>query len=72
MNQALRELYERNLITLKDAMVRSPNRDEFHQMLGTTRAADGGKGGSRRAARGGMISESEIETPHAKYSKDFE
>ena len=50
MNQALRELYERNLITLRDAMERSPNRDEFHQMLGTTRAADSGKGGSRRAA----------------------
>jgi twitching motility protein PilT len=50
MNQALRELYERNLITLKDAMERSPNRDEFQQMLGTTRAADPGKGGSRKAA----------------------
>jgi twitching motility protein PilT len=50
MNQALRELYERNLITLKDTMERSPNRDEFQQMLGTTRAADPGKGGSRKAA----------------------
>jgi len=36
MNQSLLSLYERGLITLSDAMGRSPNLDEFRQMLGET------------------------------------
>ncbi|RLB07674.1 MAG: type IV pili twitching motility protein PilT [Deltaproteobacteria bacterium] len=34
MNQSLLSLYERGLITLNDAMARSPNLEEFRQMLG--------------------------------------
>jgi twitching motility protein PilT len=34
MNQSLLSLYERGIITLNDAMGRSPNMDEFRQMLG--------------------------------------
>jgi twitching motility protein PilT len=36
MNQSLLSLYERGIITLNDAMGRSPNMDEFRQMLGDT------------------------------------
>jgi twitching motility protein PilT len=36
MNQSLLSLYERGFITLNDAMGRSPNMDEFRQMLGET------------------------------------
>jgi twitching motility protein PilT len=36
MNQSLLSLYERGLITLNDAMGRSPNLEEFRQMLGDT------------------------------------
>jgi len=36
MNQSLLSLYERGFITLNDAMGRSPNLDEFRQMLGET------------------------------------
>jgi twitching motility protein PilT len=36
MNQSLLSLYERGLITLNDAMGRSPNLEEFRQMLGET------------------------------------
>jgi twitching motility protein PilT len=36
MNQSLLSLYERGIITLNDAMGRSPNLDEFRQMLGET------------------------------------
>jgi twitching motility protein PilT len=36
MNQCLLSLYERGIITLNDAMGRSPNLDEFRQMLGET------------------------------------
>lgn len=34
MNQSLLSLYEQGLITLNDAMARSPNLEEFRQMLG--------------------------------------
>jgi twitching motility protein PilT len=36
MNQSLLALYERGVITLNDAMGRSPNVEEFRQMLGET------------------------------------
>ena len=36
LNQSLLSLYERGLITLNDALGRSPNIDEFRQMLGET------------------------------------
>ena len=36
MNQSLLSLYERGVITLNDAMGRSPNLEEFRQMLGET------------------------------------
>jgi len=36
MNQSLLSLYERGMITLNDAMGRSPNLEEFRQMLGET------------------------------------
>jgi twitching motility protein PilT len=36
MNQSLLSLYERGLITVNDAMGRSPNLDEFRTMLGET------------------------------------
>ena len=36
MNQCLLSLYERGIITLNDAMGRSPNLDEFRTMLGET------------------------------------
>jgi len=36
MNQSLLSLYERGVITLNDAMGRSPNMEEFRQMLGET------------------------------------
>ncbi len=36
MNQSLINLYERGLITLNDAMSRSPNMEEFRQILGET------------------------------------
>jgi len=36
MNQSLLSLYERGIITLNDAMGRSPNLEEFRQMLGET------------------------------------
>jgi len=36
MNQSLLSLYERGSITLNDAMGRSPNVEEFRQMLGET------------------------------------
>jgi twitching motility protein PilT len=36
MNQSLLSLYERGIITLNDAMGRSPNVEEFRQMLGET------------------------------------
>jgi twitching motility protein PilT len=36
MNQSLLSLYERGIVTLNDAMGRSPNLDEFRTMLGET------------------------------------
>jgi len=33
MNQSLMALYERGLISLNDAMARSPNLEEFRRML---------------------------------------
>ena len=45
MNQSLLSLYQRGLITLKDAMERSPNLEEFRQMVAGRSAEE------RRAAR---------------------
>jgi len=50
MNQSLLSLYERGRITLQDARERSPNLEEFRQML-SARASRGEKGRKVRRAR---------------------
>jgi len=50
MNQSLLSLYERGLITLRDAMERSPNLEEFRQML-SAKASREEKGRKARGAR---------------------
>jgi twitching motility protein PilT len=47
MNQSLSNLYQRRLISLEDAMARSPDNDELRQLIG--------QGGAQAVARRGAV-----------------